>query len=176
MINRRCLRAGLPGLFGLAFVAAAVPQNASKPPTSTGPGISSAPAAVFRPGLDDLMTMLIQPRHHKLYLAGSRQNWELAAFQALNLRRAFARISQFMPKYLDIDVEEATRSILDPKLDSVDAAIAAGNLKQFAKAYEGLTTACNACHAYMEHGYLLIKVPASSASTAYPAQEFSVTP
>jgi hypothetical protein len=135
---------------------------------------SSAQDAGFRPGLDDLMTLLIQPRHNKLYWAGSKKNWELAASEARDLRRAFSRISQYMPRYLDIDVGEAVRSIMDPMLESMDAAITAGDPKRFAKAYDALTGACNACHAYMEHSYLVIKVPSSSASSMYPDQDFAV--
>ena len=110
------------------------------------------------------MTMLIQPRHSKVYFAGSRKNWELAASQARDLRLAFVRISEYMPKYLGIDVAEALASIMDPALAAMDKAIADGGAKQFALAYEALTGACNTCHAYLEHGYLVIKRPPVSAA------------
>ncbi len=176
------IRASFLALFGLVFATESAPQNALTPSTAPMPAPAAAPdtsgAQVlgFRPGLDDLMTMLIQPRHTKLFLAGSRMNWELATSQARDLRGAFRRISQYMPRYLGIDVGEAIRSIIDSKLDLLDAAIAAGDSKRFGKAFEGVTDACNACHAYMEHGYHVIKVPSSSVSSIYPDQEFSPTP
>jgi hypothetical protein len=48
---------------------------------------NAAPAAArsgltildFRPAMDDLMTMLVQPRHIKLYYAAQAKNWTLAA-------------------------------------------------------------------------------------------------
>jgi hypothetical protein len=162
------LRVLLAGALAVALVAA--------PPT-TAPTASGADKLLeFRPGLDDLMTMLIQPRHNKLYFAGTRENWELAASQARDLRLAFVRISQFMPRYLGIDVEEALGSLMDPALSNMDKAIAAADPKQFALAYDVLTGACNRCHAYLEHGYLVIKRPPSSASALYPDQEFGGSP
>ncbi|HSI02334.1 MAG TPA: hypothetical protein VLA02_17165, partial [Reyranella sp.] len=34
----------------------------------------------YRPGLGDLMTMTVQPRHTKLGLAGQERNWTYAAY------------------------------------------------------------------------------------------------
>jgi hypothetical protein len=45
----------------------------------------------FKPAMDDLMTMLVQPRHMKLYYAGQAKNWTLAGFQVNELRGALAR-------------------------------------------------------------------------------------
>ncbi len=42
----------------------------------------------FKPAMDDLMTMLVQPRHLKLYYAGLEKNWTLAGFQLNELRAA----------------------------------------------------------------------------------------
>src|SRR5690348_2360567 len=91
--------------WGLAEVA--IPQSigdhaalAAQPSGATGPG-------EFTPRLDDLMTMLIQPRHLKLYYAGSRKNWELAAFESSELRSAFGRIAQVFPRYVGNDTNQA---------------------------------------------------------------------
>jgi hypothetical protein len=163
------LRVFFAGALAVALVAVAAPQT---PPTASG----ADKLLEFRPGLDDLMTMLIQPRHNKLYFAGTRKNWELAASQARELRLAFVRISQFMPKYLGIDVVEALGSLMDPALSNMDKAIAAADPKQFTLAYDVLTGACNSCHAYLEHSYLVIKRPPSSASALFPDQEFGDSP
>ena len=50
-----------------------------------------------------------------------------------------------------------------------DAAIKAGDETQFTKAFGEMTGACNACHAGMEHPFLVIKVPEANN---YPDQEF----
>jgi hypothetical protein len=52
------------------------------------------PAAV-----GDLMTALVQPRHIKLGLAGSEQNWAYAAYELDQLRETFADLADILPKY-----------------------------------------------------------------------------
>ena len=130
----------------------------------------------FRPGFDDMMTMLVQPRHLKLYYAGTQKNWELAAAQLTGLRTALGRIASSYPNYQDIGVDEALLSIIAPKLEAVAIAIASADTKRFADAYRDLTSACNACHAYMERPFLVMKVPDAAGSGAYPNQEFGPTP
>jgi hypothetical protein len=73
-------------------------------------------------------------------------------------------------------VEAATKAMIAPQMDSVDAAIAAADPKHFTAAFNGLTAACNACHAYMEHPYITIKVPDLAASSVLPDQEFRPLP
>jgi hypothetical protein len=164
----------LAGSVDLGVADVAISQ--SSPDISPAPTSSKVPAPEFKPGLDDLMTMLVQPRHIKLYYAGTRKNWELAASQARDLRAALARVAQFIPKYIGIDVDEALGSIMTPKLKAMDAAIVATDPKQFARAYEDVTAACNACHSYMEHPFYMIKVPASTPTALYPDQEFGANP
>jgi hypothetical protein len=123
-------------------------------------------------GFDDLMTMLIQPRHIKLYYAGVQKNWELAAAQSRDLRSALVRIEQKIPKYMNNDVAESINMIFMPKLNAVDAAISAGDPRQFGNAYLALTDACNACHVYMEHPYIVVQIPRSRDTSAYPGQVF----
>jgi len=127
------------------------------------------------PGLDDLMTMLVQPRHIKLYYAASAQNWELAAFQAKELRSAFRRAGATIPKYRNMGMDATVGSMLSPSLAAVDAAIAAKDAKRFAKAYGDLTNACNACHHVMEHPFLVVKVPSAPAESVYPDQDFTAS-
>ena len=48
----------------------------------TGPTPNQAqPPPAYRPGLGDLMTMTVQPRHIKLGLAVSEKNWSFAAYE-----------------------------------------------------------------------------------------------
>ena len=158
-----------------ALGVADVAMSQSPPDISPTPTPAGAPGPEFRPGFDDLMTMLVQPRHIKLYYAGTRRNWELAGSQARDLRAALGRVAQFIPKYLGIDVDEALISIMTPKLQAMDAAIAATDPKQFARAYDNVTAACNACHSYMEHPFYMIKVPASTSTSVYADQDFGTT-
>ena len=160
----------------LAFFASilAVAQNAA-------PVVGGAPAAPaarpggglvildFKPAMDDLMTMLVQPRHIKLHFAGLAKNWTLAAFQLNELRASLARIGRTIPTYRNIGVDTAVATIFADKIKAVDAAIKASDLAQFTAAYGEMTAACNACHAAMEHPFLVMKVP---DALNYPDQEF----
>jgi hypothetical protein len=158
----------------LATAFTASPQAATDTPTDAAVPHTAAPA--FVPGLDDLMTMLVQPRHIRLYEAGVQRNWELAASEARELRASFRRITQAIPTYLDNDVNDTLTAMIAPKLEAVDTAIAAADEKRFLSAYADLTAACNDCHAYMQHPFLVIKVPSGRRNAAYPDQVFSPLP
>jgi hypothetical protein len=127
----------------------------------------------FQPGMDDLMTMLVQPRHVKLFYAGKENNWEAAAYEARDLRSAFARITQTIPSYQGLDVSDSVKAIIVPSLDKIDAAIAKADPTGFASSYKGLTAACNACHTYMEHPFIEIQAPDASDKRVYPDQTFT---
>jgi hypothetical protein len=158
---------------GLACSASllAVAQNASPAPETVTPAPARPGLVIldFKPAMDDLMTMLVQPRHMKLYYAGQAKNWRLAAFQINELRGALARIGRTIPNYRNINVETAVASIFADKLKAVDAAVKAADLAQFNAAYGEMTAACNDCHKGMEHAFLVIKVPDSGS---FPNQEF----
>lgn len=150
---------------------------ASAPPASAAPE-SAGPveAGPFEPGLADMMSMMVQPRHIRLYYAGQAQNWELAAAQNRSLRQAFIRIALSIPRYQGADVLTSRDTFLGPSLDELDAAIAAADPKRFSVAYQGLTQGCNACHTYMEHPFLVIKTPSAPAAVVYPDEDFKPAP
>jgi hypothetical protein len=168
MKTRHTLAALLAGSFGLAAAAIAVATAAPAPAAAPAPLV----ILDFKPAFDDLMTMLVQPRHTKLWLAGQQKNWTLAAFQLNELRGALVRIGQTIPKYRTFSVEATVGSIFQPKIMAMNAAIASQNPAQFNTAFAELTTACNVCHEGMEHPFLVIKVPDASAAAAYPNQDF----
>ena len=140
----------------------ALAQNAAPPPG--GPTTLD-----FKPAMDDLMTMLVQPRHIKLYYSGQAKNWTLAGFELNELRGALARIGRTIPTYRKLSVDETVAAIIADKIKTVDAAIKAKDSEQFTAAYGDLTQACNACHAGMEHAFLKITVPNAAN---YPDQDF----
>jgi hypothetical protein len=150
---------------------AAAPQPAAAP-RRPAPGANQG----FVPGFDDLMTMLVQPRHIRLYYAGTAKNWEMAAAENRDLRASFDRLAQAIPNYLGNNVNSSVATFIKPKMDAMDTAIAAADAKQFSSAYEELTTACNACHTYMEHPFLVIKAPDGTADAAHPDQDFKEAP
>lgn len=147
----------------------AVAQNTAPAPAAPAPARPGLVILEFKPAMDDLMTMLVQPRHMKLYYAGESKNWQLAAFEINELRGALARIGRTIPNYRNINVDTAVASIFADKLKAVDAAVKAADPAQFNTAYREMTAACNDCHKGMEHPFLVIKVPDSGN---FPDQEF----
>jgi hypothetical protein len=154
-------------VLALSAAVVAVAQDASpSPQTAARPGLVILD---FKPAMDDLMTMLVQPRHIRLYYAGQAKNWQLAALQVNELRGALARIGRTIPNYRNINVDTAVAAIFADKLAAVSATIKAGDEAQFMAAYGEMTAACNDCHKGMEHPFLVIKVPDGGY---FPDQEF----
>lgn len=173
--------AGIATLITAGVTTAALTQPArpaAAPRAAAAPRRAPAapPAPAFVPGFDDLMTMLVQPRHVRLYYSGNAGNWELAAAENRDLRQSFDRLAQAIPEYLGNDVKAAVATFVAPKMDALDAAIAAADAKQFSTAYAELTAGCNACHTYMEHPFMVIKVPEGTVNTAHPDQDFKPAP
>jgi hypothetical protein len=127
----------------------------------------------FKPAFDDMMTMLVQPRHIKLWAAGQQKNWELAGFQLNELRAALRRVGQTIPMYRTYNVDMSVASIFTPAVQKMDAAIKAKDAAQFTAAYGELTTACNTCHQGMDHPFLVIKVPDANAIQPFTNQDFA---
>ena len=142
----------------IALTQAAPPEASS---TSTQPD--------YHPSMGDLMTMAIQPRHIKLYLAGELQNWSYAGYELGELRNAFARITRTIPQYHAVDTANITAAVTQAPLDAIEGAIKARSPNQFALAYAQLTQECNACHQSLNHAEVVIKVPAAAI---FPDQEF----
>jgi hypothetical protein len=173
MKKRHVAATMLAGALAFSASIVAVAQNAAPAgdATPTAPARPGGGLVIldFKPAMDDLMTMLVQPRHIKLYFAGQAKNWTLAAFQLNELRASLARIGRTIPTYRNIGVDTAVATIFADRLKAVDAAIKASDLAQFTAAYGEMTAACNACHAGMEHPFLVMKVP---DALNYPDQEF----
>lgn len=165
-MKRSSIAVGLAVIVAMSASLVAAAQNAPGPQTQARPGLVILD---FKPAMDDLMTMLVQPRHIRLYYAGQARNWQLAAFQINELRGALARIGRTIPNYRNINVDTAVASIFADRLAAVDAAVKAGDLAQFSAAYGEMTNACNDCHKGMEHPFLVIRVPEGGF---FPDQEF----
>jgi hypothetical protein len=133
-----------------------------------GPSLATAqqphPAAV-----GDLMTALVQPRHIKLGLAGSEQNWPYAAYELDQLRETFADLAEILPKYRDLSIPEMIRSTVKEPLEALGQAIQAKDSSQFTVAYGHLTASCNVCHQSYDRAVIVIQAPTGST---FPDQDF----
>jgi hypothetical protein len=165
---------GLPRsiLAGIVFGALAVPLPGIAQQHGSTPGMTmheTPSAAPFHPGLGDLMTAFVQPRHIKLGLAGSEQNWPYAAYELNELRESFDKVARLVPKHRALAIPAAIESTVRPPIAALDAAIKAKDQAAFNKAYGELTASCNACHQSADHAMIVIQAPAVSA---FPDQDF----
>lgn len=135
---------------------------------ATGSAISE-PAKPYEPGLVEFMTH-VQSHHTKLWLAGSARNWELAEYQADELKELIEDIATRVPVYKDVPVGKMIETISLPPLHDIENAIKARDGKAFASAFDKLTAACNSCHEAANRGFIVIQRPVSSP---FPNQSFA---
>jgi hypothetical protein len=133
------------------------------------PSVTTAQLPAFHPGLGDLMTAFVQPRHIKLGLAGNDNNWPYAAYALNELRETFDEVAALVPKYRNMPVPELFASTVKQPLAALDQAIRAKDAKQFTAAYAQLTASCNACHQSTDHPMIVIQ---AVTETAFPDQDF----
>jgi hypothetical protein len=153
-------------LFALGILCAFLwpPPSAAQQPT-TMPGMKmpqTKSAAPYHPGLGELMTAFVQPRHIKLGLAGQLQNWAYAAYALGELRETFDDVAELVPKHGNLSMPEAIGAAVKQPMDALAAAIGAKDAAGFTRAYADLTTGCNACHQSADHPMIVIQVPSAS--------------
>jgi predicted secreted protein len=131
-----------------------------------------APAAqqpAYIPGLGDLMTMTVQPRHIKLGLAGQARNWAYAAYEFGELQEALDEVAEMQPVWNTVPIGVLLHADTKQPLESIAAAIKAADAERFRQAYASLTAACNQCHKSAGKAAIVIRVPTESP---YPDQDF----
>lgn len=159
----------LVGVFALSAVLTSVAAAQTGASPAAPASASSAEPAPYAMTFGDMMNTLIQPRHVKLGLAGRVQNWPLAEYAVVEIRRAFAAIVKSQPRFQGLPVGELVDAAVKQPMNAVEAAIQNRDVKQFATAYAQLTAGCNACHTAADHPYVVIKAPDGSA---FPDQDF----
>ena len=130
---------------------------------------SPANAQQHAAALGDLMTAFVQPRHIKLGLAGSEQNWPYAAYELDQLRETLADVAEILPKYRDLSIPDMITSTVKEPLAALNRAIQARDGNQFSAAYGQLTASCNACHQSYDRAAIVIRPPTVAA---FPDQDF----
>jgi hypothetical protein len=136
---------------------------------SAGPTSAQPVQPDYHPSLADLMTMAVQPRHIKLWYGGKARNWPYAAYEASELKNAFARVARTVPTHHSNDMATMMAANIKGPLEAVDAAIKARDPARFDAAYVQLTQACNACHQGLDRSDVVIQVPRTAM---YPDQSF----
>ncbi len=164
------MRTLISPLVAVAIVAAAA-SPAARPTPSFAQGEQKAaedPAA-FNPMMGALMNMFIQPRHARLGIAGRDGNWPLTGYALKELKESLTKISAAVPRWKGLPVPDLFDAALTEPMAAIDAAIKAGDQRQFGEAYGQLTAGCNACHATTDHPFIVLKAPDASE---FPDQEF----
>jgi hypothetical protein len=128
------------------------------------------PAAAYEPGLGDLMTTTVQPRHIKIALAAREKNWAYAGYEFNELNEAFGRAVQVWPQWQSKPIKDMLASVMKQPMTNLGQAIKNKDATKFSAAYDQLTAGCNACHQAAGRGMVAIKTPDTSS---YPDQDFS---
>ena len=161
----------IAGMVVVAFTVFSILAVGSSRTVAQSPfGDANAEPAPFNPQMAALMSMLIQPRHTKLGLAGKAENWPLAGYMLKELRQGFAVVSKAVPRFKGLPVPDLADAAMTQPLTLLDFAIKLGYQRQFDEAYESLTKGCNACHATTDHPFIVIKAPDASP---FPDQDFA---
>jgi hypothetical protein len=153
----------------VALLVVAVPVSLSAQQKMDMGEIHSA--APYHPGLGELMTAFVQPRHIKLGLAGMAGNWPYAAYELGELRETFDDVGTLVPKHGHLMIAPAIAATVNQPMAALDRAIKAKDPAAFKTAYGQLTDACNACHKSAGHAMIVIKVP-DAAENDFPDQDF----
>ena len=138
----------------------------------TQPGTAAAPVQdgpTYRPVMSDLMNMVVQPRHMKLWLAGTNGGWDYAEYERRNIGGVFRRIATAIPVYKGQQTSDYIAAFVTPQLAGLETAIKAKDGAGFRAAYGALTTGCNQCHQAMNHAMVVMQVPAADS---FPDQDF----
>lgn len=101
----------------------------------------------------------------KLHHAGTSENWPLAGFYEHEIEEVAEEIVAGGFEEDGHAMGSLVEQMLLPAVERTGEAIAAGSAADFEVAYGALVTACNACHAATDHGFVTITVPQQNTFT-----------
>ena len=115
MGSRLAAMVTLAGFIALAAMIWPAHRGAAESPF----GDANAEPAPFNPQMSALMSMLIQPRHAKLGLAGKAQNWPLARYALRELRQGFLVVSHAVPRWKGLPVPDLVDAAMTNHVSAV---------------------------------------------------------
>jgi hypothetical protein len=169
-------RSALPLLLALLALCGCTREEA----TEAAPADLDARVAALEQTVGDLTTRLdeltpetavlmaqVQIQHAKLYYSGQARNWELAAYALHEINEALQAVQTFNDQFEDFPtpLSELVPSLVGPSLGELHGAIRAKDAARFDAAFDSLTSACNACHATLEHGFIQVQRPTAPEFT-----------
>jgi hypothetical protein len=118
--------------------------------------LQQALADTYKPGFGEFMSN-IQVHHAKLWFAGKNKNWDLADFEIHEIMENIDGIKQYQAER----PETKSLLILNPALDTMNAAIQQKDPVRFRNAFILLTNTCNDCHKSVNYSFNEVKIPDS---------------
>ena len=100
------MRRRAAAVVALAALAAFTAMFSARTAAQSPFGDADAEPAPFNPQMAALMSMLLQPRHAKLGLAGRAENWPLAGYALKELRQGLLVISRAVPRWKGLPVPD----------------------------------------------------------------------
>ena len=155
------------GLVGLGLLGAGCSSNptpkadaaSQETPTRADEAASSEPAHEEEEHAELAVSMSWMQRWtHKAALAVNAENKELSDFYLHELEETVETIQEETPTYEGHEVGTLTEQILVPSLDSLDAAVDAGDWSAARERLAGVARSCNQCHAATDHGFVRIRL------------------
>ncbi len=101
----------------------------------------------------------MQRYSHKLYLAGTAENWELADIYSHEIEELSETIID--ENHIDdgVNVSKLLNTMLLPQIENIEAAIDAKNPELFESNFQTMVQTCNQCHDASNYGAVKITVP-----------------
>lgn len=107
---------------------------------------------------------VIQQHHVKLYYAGTKANWPLAAYELSEIQESLDDAMQLYPnkfKEVRVPLPELIPAMTKASIAQVRDAIQQKNERSFVHAYQVLSVSCSSCHAAANDPFIKIQTPAA---------------
>ncbi len=101
----------------------------------------------------------LQRYSHKLYWAGTSENWALSEFYAHELEETFEEIAAAQVTDDGIEISALVSTMTAPAFNKIEKAIESEDKAAFDSSYQLLIQSCNACHAASKHQFIVIETP-----------------
>ena len=144
----------------IAAVALAAPAASAQQGTKAAdPSAEEAPELLRLSGIMAQQQM----RHIKLWFAGTAGNWPLADYEIDGLKEGFDDVANLLG-------DDVAQQHVGDAMAELEKSVEAKNRDNFVVAFDKLSAGCNACHATLDHAFIVVQRP---ALLPYSNQNFS---
>jgi len=144
----------------IAAVAFAAPAASAQQGTkAVDPSAEEAPEFLRLSGIMAQQQM----RHIKLWFAGTAGNWPLADYEIDGLKEGFDDVAKLLG-------DDVAQQHVGDAMAELEKSVEAKNRDNFVVAFDKLSAGCNACHATLDHAFIVVQRP---ALLPYSNQNFS---